>query len=1059
MAGIVGFVVLAAGIGGYLVWQHIAHSEKFRAAEARKAYDEGLFAKAENDYRDLVRDFPDSEHADDYAFLADVSKVRKGPTKLSVDPKEELENLAAFLRQYGKHPLMAEHLRGVGETYVKLVKDHIIAKRPARPDHSVDEQIYAAEGALREMQGDLMPAITAPERAEVAGEFARIRDLVVKEEQRRADIVVLQQLKPTVDGIRDAELLIRQRGLANDDEAKGIVEELYRKHPSSVEYTKEAAPKAQGGRAADTDRSLLVDAKLRGEASAYADQEGVVLALVRGVLYALRQADGAVQWAVRVGIDTTTLPVRVRATPGSPELILVLSADTYTLTALDTGGRQVWKYRLTAPSLGRPVIIKDRAFLSTFDGQVHEIELARGLLLGRYTLGEGVKLSAGGVHQPGTNLIYFPADEFCFFVLDVENHTCETILYTKHRSGSLRGEPIIASWTERDANGQVLPQGYLFLNLTEDLDSMRLRAYPLPIENPRAEPLPMNPEPRTLGWTWFPPHQDAEKIVQVSDAGTLALVGVKQKRNEDNPLFPLLPPSARQKGFASLDLVPLLKPPHKDKERERHGRSLIAYAAEPDNFWVLAHGQLQRLRLLLTAKQGPTVRTVWEDAIDLGSPLHAAQLFEFPFEQGGLPAPTLMLVTEPLTRATALATAIDANDGTIRWQRQLGLVSRGEPLVLGTNVLALDQGGGLFAFDALKFAGVKDEKLVGGRSLAPALDDGETPPVLVPGLDGKSAYEFAIPKTPVGTNPSLIVRHYHDQGGPVPVVQTKPIQLKDRLTMAGKPAVSAAGILVPLSDGSILRFGLDGAFVAEGPNWRAGREEPDLRTHVVWLNDEEFLTTDGGRNVNRWRWKAGDNRYFVVPSQESENEPTIRMLSNIATAPLALAPDAGRDGVRALVACDDKTIYLIDGRNANAVKSGEKGLKIVEDQQWNPKGKITAGPYFLGDGIVVIVDRNRLLRFTPDKSEPVWEYKSKGEAIVGQPQIVEDMLIVADQSGRFVGLDPETGKPRDKAGEGYKLRANVGPAASPVAFGPGQAFAPLTDGTILLLELKHLRDK
>src|SRR5262249_53886275 len=153
------------------------------------------------------------------------------------------------------------------------------------------------------------------------------------------------------------------------------------------------------------------------------------------------------------------------ATAFNPELFLVLSADTSTVTALDVQGRTKWEYRLTAPVLGRPVIVKNRAFLATFDGQIHEIELALGQLIGRYTLGDGVKLSAGGVNQQKKNLVFFPADEWCIFVIDVEKHTCETIMYTKHRSGSLRGEPIIAGWTERDAAGQDIPQGFLFLGV------------------------------------------------------------------------------------------------------------------------------------------------------------------------------------------------------------------------------------------------------------------------------------------------------------------------------------------------------------------------------------------------------------------------------------------------------------------------------------------------------------------------------------------------------------------------------------------------------------------
>src|SRR5205807_9608451 len=142
-------------------------------------------------------------------------------------------------------------------------------------------------------------------------------------------------------------------------------------------------------------------------------------------------------------------------------------------------------------------------------------------------------------------------------------------------------------------------------------------------------------------------------------------------------------------------------------------------------------------------------------------------------------------------------------------------------------------------------------------------------------------------------------------------------------------------------------------------------------THIVWLNEEEFLATDGGRNINRWLWKAGENQFRVVPSQENDSDPTLRMAANISTAAMALAPEAG-GRVRAVVACDDKTIYLIEGRNAEALKTGQKGLTVSE-QQWKPKGRVTARPFFLDKDVLVIADRNRLLRFRMGKADPVWE--------------------------------------------------------------------------------------
>ena len=58
-------------------------------------------------------------------------------------------------------------------------------------------------------------------------------------------------------------------------------------------------------------------------------------------------------------------------------------------------------------------------------------------------------------------------------------------------------------------------------------------------------------------------------------------------------------------------------------------------------------------------------------------------------------------------------------------------------------------------------------------------------------------------------------------------------------------------------------------------------------------------------------------------------------------------------------------------------------------------------------------------------------------------------------TGRFVGLDPASGKPLWPAGLSHG--GNVAPAATPVPFGPDLAFVPLTDGTVFFLSLNHLR--
>jgi hypothetical protein len=84
----------------------------------------------------------------------------------------------------------------------------------------------------------------------------------------------------------------------------------------------------------------------------------------------------------------------------------------------------------------------------------------------------------------------------------------------------------------------------------------------------------------------------------------------------------------------------------------------------------------------------------------------------------------------------------------------------------------------------------------------------------------------------------------------------------------------------------------------------------------------------------------------------------------------------------------------------------------------------------------------------------LWSYPLNGEASVGQPQVIEDMLVLAFQSGCYIGLDLKSGAAK---GPGYTLRASVAPAATPVPYGSGRLFTPLSDGTALLLPIEQLR--
>ena len=239
---------------------------------------------------------------------------------------------------------------------------------------------------------------------------------------------------------------------------------------------------------------------------------------------------------------------------------------------------------------------------------------------------------------------------------------------------------------------------------------MQLRVWKLPIEDPNAKPLEMRSDPQVRGWPWFAPYHDPEKLVLVTDAGVVGLFGIRQLRNADNPLFPLVdqevrigpegPKIGEQPVGAVVDSL------------LRSQRAQVALS-QGDDLWVLAGGLLQKLSMVFDPAQGPRViiDPRWKDPLRIGSPLHRSQT--------DATGSTLFLTTQAPASNSCVVTAVDATTKKVQWQRQLGLIVQGKPVVLGGEVLAHEQSGGVLAFDPAKHKRQPDVPWqVGGRPLA-----------------------------------------------------------------------------------------------------------------------------------------------------------------------------------------------------------------------------------------------------------------------------------------------------------------------------------------------------
>ena len=160
---------------------------------------------------------------------------------------------------------------------------------------------------------------------------------------------------------------------------------------------------------------------------------------------------------------------------------------------------------------------------------------------------------------------------------------------------------------------------------------------------------------------------------------------------------------------------------------------------------------------------------------------------------------------------------------------------------------------------------------------------------------------------------------------------------------------------------------------------------------------------------------------------------------------LGEATFAGRVLAAAVLPAGDKGFALCVGDVTRTVTLLD-GDDLTKRRTWTVSDDITAGPFVRGDRIGVVVGRRRLVWLDPGSDQPVRALTFAGD-IVGEPEVIDGVLVVADETGQLQGFDPATLLP---VGLRYTLQAAVAPAATPLPYGADRLFVPLSDGTVLL---------
>src|SRR5262249_10711840 len=212
--------------------------------------------------------------------------------------------------------------------------------------------------------------------------------------------------------------------------------------------------------------------------------------------------------------------------------------------------------------------------------------------------------------------------------------------------------------------------------------------------------------------------------------------------------------------------------------------------------------------------------------------------------------------------------------------------------------------------------------------------------------------------------------------------------------VTGLPGAWPDHLIFPVKSGKsgiLMRKQVPGEAPFTGLDWKAPQADEDAPGYIVPLNQADFLVTDGSTGLIHMSWPKNDENCQKIARAE--------LPARIIAPPVGFW--AGKKEFRVFVADVANRLTLLEKELAGDSFQTVRSLTL--------DGKITAGPFHLGTNVGCVVDHRRLILVDAQKNKELWRHERKAD-IVGRPILLKDLLVVADQGGHFVGLNPATGK-------------------------------------------------
>ncbi len=443
MAPLFIFLLLLIPFVALLYWQFSGTAAE-ALESAKSAYEARDYDNAIKRYEKFIEGFPTNENVSFSKVRIGLSKIR-GAIDRNSDPRKTLDVVKEVLPTIEKETGLAGERPDLAGALLSLAEKFNLKADGAKTTDEKEQLLKGFDehweflanatylGSQERTQFEQRMAKIKEDRQRIEQDIIRAKDLaattvnitaaldvknVNEAFQLRKDLVRRHpqlEVEPTI-----AELVIR---------ASGILKELVQSATEIPTVVTEDPNKPDG--------KSIVLANVRGKK--IDGENDVAFVRVKGSIYAINVADGAVLWRRYVGRSMSD-PIRMSKDPDS-DLLLTIPSQGILQRVRARDGKMVWQVQMQG-ELVEPAVDREDLIVGLKSGSLFCLDAVSGQVRWGKKLPQ--ELDVGACMGTGRDYAYVAGNQSSLYVMSRKDGKCEEVVYVGHLKNSIRVPPVYA---------------------------------------------------------------------------------------------------------------------------------------------------------------------------------------------------------------------------------------------------------------------------------------------------------------------------------------------------------------------------------------------------------------------------------------------------------------------------------------------------------------------------------------------------------------------------------------------------------------------------------------